>query len=364
MNCISCHLLHKCSGCELDKFVILPPVWKDVTGFFGNKAPILFSGEIAPFRYRSKLAIRGSSKKPKIGLFKRGSHEVVDIDSCPLHFPLMNDLLSEIRSSITEFDIDPYQESSLKGRLKYLQMTLSRFTFQIQLVLVFNGSHLVEKEIEFLKKIYKSKLCESIWINFSPDKTNTIFGGVWQLFHGKKDFYQKILNGKFCFHPSNFSQAHLSLFEKMLLWIRMEVTEGQNVLELYSGTGSIGGSLAEKAAKVTLVESSPFSFESFTKSEFPGKDKCKFLQTKVENCDPADADLIIVDPPRKGLSVLCKNKINHSLAENLIYISCGFSSFRRDAIDLLNSGWKLKNSAGFLFFPGTNQVELAVSFFR
>ncbi|MBX9922748.1 MAG: methyltransferase [Rhabdochlamydiaceae bacterium] len=360
----SCAVFPRCSGCSFQKDVTSPKIWEKIVEVLGVSE--LICDDLTSWRSRAKLAVRGSVDKPLIGLFEEGSHTVVDLKHCPLHYPVMNEALEKIRRLMKIHKIEPYREKEHVGRLRYLQMVSDRK--QIQLSLVWNGEFLEEKEKAFVKQLYNEGMFHSIWSNYHPKRSNTILGNLWELEVGKEDFFQEISGISFAFHPSCFAQAHLSLYEKMLEYIDSLIAEGRSLIDLYSGVGCIGLSLAKKAKKVTLVESSPHAKSSFEKSleKLPEsvKKKCLFLSNPVEEVDFSEGDLILVDPPRKGLSKECKKKIFVSQAKQLIYISCGPESFLRDYREILQEGWILQEFKGFLLFPGTDHVEIVASFSR
>ncbi len=372
-NSFSCDLFSKCSGCTRQVNVKAPDVWEEIYSFFQKISPLkpeLVSREITAWRSKAKLAVRGNSKNPQIGLFEKGSHKVVNMEACPLHYMAMDEALEGIRNGIKEYKVEPYQEEKHQGRLRYLQMHISRKTLKIQLALVFKAESLEENEKVFVKRLYNTVGFHSIWANYLPEKTNSVFGSSWELLEGEEDFFQEIKGISFAFHPSCFSQTHLFLFDDMISYIDSLVGKRKRVLELYAGVGCIGLSLANNAKKVTLVESSPLAEKCFEKtleklsSEI--KRKCYFLSAKVEEVDISlrDVDVILVDPPRKGLSRECKEKIFGSTAKQLIYISCGHESFMRDCFEILEQNWELESAMGYLLFPGTNHVEIVASFQR
>jgi tRNA/tmRNA/rRNA uracil-C5-methylase (TrmA/RlmC/RlmD family) len=155
---------------------------------------------------------------------------------------------------------------------------------------------------------------------------------------------------KIPFHPGAFSQTHLPLFEKILWQIQEWVKPDERVLELYAGVGAIGLSLLNKTKRVTMVENNPFAYLSFKETQVD----LPYLCIDAKEASFSDWDLVIVDPPRKGLDKEILAKIDSS---RLIYVSCGFDSFQRDAKDLVSRGWKIKEAKGYLLFPGTNHVE-------
>lgn len=368
---ISCSLFSKCSGCKLQKNVRTPPIWDKLVDFFFKKGVSVefVSKEIVEYRSKIKLAVRGSSRDPQIGLFMEGTHKVIDIPFCPLHYPVMNEACALIKKKIIQHGIVPYEEETVSGFLRYIQIFTNVKTNKLQLSLMLNSFCLSENESKFIDDIYKSDdFWHSIWVSFLPGATNTILGNNWKLLHGEEEFWQEILGIKFYFHPSCFSQVHISIFEEMLQYIAFLVPEAGSVLELYAGVGCIGVYLAQKSSKVVLVESCSKSERCFKKtaselSEEISK-KCTFYSSSVEDMvfPTEKIDVLIVDPPRKGLSKKCKEKIYILQPTQLIYVSCGPDSFIRDCEELLQNGWILNQARGFLLFPGTDHAEIVASF--
>lgn len=374
MDSFSCKLFPVCSGCKCLTSVRNPLIWSKLLSFFHKINPSisleLVTKEITLWRSRVKLAVRGSKKKLQIGLFKEGSHLVVDMQECPLHNPFLDQALSFLRQSILFYEIEPYQEKTLSGRLRYIQMVVNVESKKIQLTLVWNGESLQEKEKVFIEHLMKKDIWHSVWANYLQKETNAIFGKKWDLLAGKEAFEQKVRGIFYTLHPSCFFQAHISLFEEMLAYIEKLVPSQKNVLELYAGVGVIGLQVAQKSSHVTFIESSPRSRWSFEKtlSKLPSffLEKCSFLSSSVEE-GPEDwmgFSVILVDPPRKGLSKKCKERIFSSGASSLVYISCGPDSFMRDCLEFLEKGWALQEAKGFLLFPGSDHVEMVALFQR
>jgi 23S rRNA (uracil-5-)-methyltransferase RumA len=371
---ILCPLFSVCCGCSIEKEIRNPPVWKELIAFLEGYLPssslCLVSKEITGWRSRAKLAVRGSKDSVKIGLFEENSHRIVDIETCPLHYPLMNSGLKEIREAISNFSIEPYEENTHQGRLRYLQMVINPKNSKMQLSFVLNGTFLKEEEKSFVKRLYNLGLFDSIWVNFLPERTNSIFGKDWTLAEGNEDFFQEVAGISFCVHPSCFFQAHLSVFEEMIFYIKSLLSKDKKIVELYAGVGCIGLHVAENASKVFFVESSFHAKESFEKTlktlSKEIQDKCVFFSSSAEQAKNLleEAEVVIVDPPRKGLSKECKALFFASLATELFYVSCGPSSFMRDCKEFIENGWTLENARGFLLFPGTNHVEIIAHFKR
>jgi 23S rRNA (uracil-5-)-methyltransferase RumA len=369
---LKCEYFPLCSGCEIQGDVSLPPIWQGLKIFFNRVALDLFIPlkvkEVTKWRCRSKLAVRGVSTAPQIGLFKKGSHEVVSIPNCPLHHPAINAVNSQVRQAMIEHKIDPYDEEKGSGMLRYLQFVVERKTKLVQLTLVVNRMNKDPQLEKFVKRLYNQGGLHSIWLNFQPMQTNTIFGEQWSLIEGESCVWERLGNVDCAFHPACFGQAHLSLYDEVLNKICEWVEPNQQVLELYAGIGAIGFNLASKSENVLCVEINPYAAECFQMSrlqllpEIQGKVAMQISTSAEAITKLNEKQVIIVDPPRKGLEsevleAICSSK---SLKQ-MIYLSCGPISFQRDCEKLISRGWSIDAIEGYLFFPGCDHVEILCS---
>lgn len=341
----ACPHFSQCSGCELaDPYD--PPIWQEALAFFHENGiePEWITGGFSQTRLKAKLAIR---QGPSLGLFKKGTHEVISIPNCLVHHPSINEAVVILREEILKRNIRPYDETR-GGILRYAQFFVERNTGRVQLALV------ATREIDnFCNALAKHDLWHSIWQNIHPAPTNAIFGPTWKLHSGEPYLWQPIGANLFPFHPAAFSQTHLPLFEKMIQKIAGWVEPDQRIIELYAGIGAIGLSVPHKS--LTLVENNPFAHLSFQQM----KKDTPYHLIDAKEANLSNYDVTLVDPPRKGLDPEIIPKIS---SPHLIYVSCQFSSFQRDAKLLFERGWKLQNGAGFLLFPGANHVEIVAQF--
>ncbi len=362
---IPCPHFAICSGCQLQKKVTLPPLYREVINYFSTSFFPLYHGEILGWRTRAKLAVRGSASNPEIGLFKRGTHEVVSIPGCLVHHPRVNQTVHLVKEAMKAHRIEPYQEESGRGLIRYIQVAIHRKTAQPQLTLVVNAESLPPNLLPFLHALSQEREWHSLWINFQPARTNQILSDRWLLYEGEEGFWETLAGIDICFHPACFAQAHLNLFEKILLSIQKMVIPQKRVVEFYAGIGVIGLSLAAQSLHVTCSESNPFAKRCFENTHKrltdPWKDNIRFEIGKAETLIPllSQAEVIVVDPPRKGLEASFLDSLN---SEQLIYLSCGWDSFKRDCDRLLSKGWLLDQAEGYLLFPGSDQIEILASF--
>jgi tRNA/tmRNA/rRNA uracil-C5-methylase (TrmA/RlmC/RlmD family) len=351
---ISCVHFGPCGGCILDN-PHFPPIWDTVQEFFAvHEAPLteLQIGSITGWRTKAKLAVRGESG-PMIGLFRSGTHEVLEIPHCKIHHPSINQAVAIVEQAVIELTISIYDEKSKTGLLRYIQCFVDIETAKVQLVLIVQAK---EESIDHLVQyLEKNPLFHSIWLNIQSQATNTILGESWLLVYGPPFLEQKLAGEKFFFHPGAFSQAHWTLFEKLALDVVSMVPEQAKLLEIYAGIGAMGILASSKCISVALLENNPFAYLSF---QALNKSAISYHLGDAKEALPLipNADCYLLDPPRKGVDPLLLNALLWATG-TIIYVSCDFNSFVRDLEDLIEAGWELKEGKSYLLFPGTNHVE-------
>ncbi len=362
---VLCDLFSGCAGCQIRSGVRTPPVFFEMKEFFSKREVdfSIHSGPTIGWRNRAKLAVRGTSGKPLIGLFKKGSHDVLSIPNCPMHHHLINKAVKIVERAMVEAKTPPYDEARSIGLIRYLQFVVEETSNTVQLTVVVFSEEMDGILKKFLEMIEKDPLWHSIWINFHPKKNNLVFGGSWHRHTGDEFVLQQSMGMDFYLHPGSFSQAHVSMFRKMLHAISEKVLTDKQVVECYAGSGMIGFHVAGKSKNVICTDNNPFSERSFYKtlsslsSQTKEKISYHLADTKDASFLVGKADVVIVDPPRKGIDPLLLDALGRSSVKQLIYVSCHFMSCRSDVEKLEKSGWEVKSAEGYLFFPGTDHLE-------
>lgn len=360
-----------CSGCNAQD-IYNPSIWNEILSYINDIDPLLqpnlFFGPYIESRLKAKLAIESNKGELNIGLYKEGTHDVVDIPHCLVHHASINKAANLVKQAIKKFGMSIYCQKTGKGFIRYLQFFVKKESGKVQFSLVVNAKDISEVKIHdrFFDYLYnEEKIFHSIWVNLNDKSTNVIFSQNWHHIKGDDSFWQKIDKLDFLFHPMSFCQSNLSLFEKLIQDLEEDNLvfgkNKENLLELYAGVGAIGLNLAHKSNNVTLVEKNPYSKFFFDLI----KQKSLFANTRYICKDAADGvnyvnqnEIIIVDPPRKGIDRPLLEALKNKNSGKIIYISCLFKSFKRDSEELLLNFWKLKKVNGYLFFPGTNHVEV------
>jgi 23S rRNA (uracil1939-C5)-methyltransferase len=311
------------------------------------------------FRCKAKLAVRGSIQEPLIGIFSPGSHNVIDMQDCLSHHPEITRSISVIKKCIQAFHLPPYDEISHQGILRYVQIIVNDSGAK-QIVLVLNDHFKLENEV--VNWISEHLNPVSLYFNFQKDKSNTIFGKVWEHKLGDVFLSHDVKNKKLFLHPGSFCQANLKFFENILNDIESQLEPVKRGIDLYCGAGLFGVVLEEKFEKIDFVETNPFSKLSFdhtcknigfSKGTFHQEDSKEFLKKHL------DAKCVILDPPRKGLHQEIKPLLGKlALDSQLVYVSCGYKSLIRDVDELIKLGFSIQFLKAYECFPGTDELEI------
>lgn len=328
----------------------------------------IHTGSPTGWRVRSKLAVRGKKGAPLIGLFKPGTHQVEELLNSPDHHPRINQAIHLIKDWMIRYEIEPYDEMHHRGQLRYIQCVVQRDTGKIQLACAVTHPQEMDRLYDQLIADSPEGFWHSLWINHHPARSNTIFSDQWTRHSGEEWLWEMIGGQPVCFLPGSFGQANLEMFERLLGQLGTWVQADSRVLELYAGVGVIGLGSTKEGQQLSLCENNPASLLCFNEMmrRQPRRDVRYHLKSAVEAIPfLKDADLLIVDPPRKGLDFPLIEALSFPEGpSDLIYVSCGYPSFCRDAKLLEDRGWKLMSAEGYLFFPGTDHIELLARFSR
>jgi 23S rRNA (uracil1939-C5)-methyltransferase len=330
----------------------------------------VISGQTAGFRHRARLAIRGRLGSPKIGMFQLGTHQIVHIPSCSVQHPLINRVASVVRRALVDARITSYSERARLGLARYLQVVVERRSQSAQVVLVGNSES--AEPFAALFELIRERLggeLHSLWFNANREHTNTILGPDFQLICGPASVVEQFGGPEVHYPPGAFGQNNLEVAQAIIEHIRAEIPEGARIAEFYAGVGAIGLSMLARAGEIRMNEVSPHSLHG--------------LDLGLAQLDPADrarisvvpgpagaapeaasgAQVVIADPPRKGLDPELAEYLSEQAPERFIYVSCGFESFLKDTAQLTSRG-KLRLSAltAFNLMPFTEHVETVAHF--
>lgn len=339
----------------------------------GLSPPSVHLGPALGFRHRARLAVRGRSESPKIGIFQAGSHRIVDIPHCGIHHPLINRVASALKRVIRRTGTRPYADRPHVGDLRTAQIAVERSSERAQVVLV--GNAVVPDALADASEELAAELGDalhSLWWNGNPERTNSILGPHWQHLQGPPAIVEQIGGAGVHFPPGAFGQSHLGLFDSIASQVAAWIPDGARISEFYGGSGALSLGLASRCESLRINELNPHGLDGL---ELGRKDLSSDVSGRVqaapgragERLDLLDeADVLLLDPPRRGLdpellTALCAR--DGAAPERILYLSCGYDSFLADAERLLETGRvRLSALELYMLVPYSEHVETLALF--
>lgn len=318
--------------------------------------------------YRNKVIEPFSQKKGKIisGFFQKRSHEVFEVEENMLNSKLGNRIIEVFKMIANEEKLTVYDEKKHQGLLRNI-MVRTNSSQEAMLVLVVNTKKLEESLkrilLEMTQRIPELK---SIYLSFNTKKTNVVLGDKNIRIWGEKTLKEELFGIEFHISPTSFFQINVPqtkhLYEKALSLI--PDIENKNVVDAYSGTGTIGMLLSKRAKKVyaiEIVESASRDGEKTAKeNRITNIDFiCGAVEVELDRLlkEGKQLDAIVFDPPRKGIEESILRKVAEVAIPEMVYISCNPSTLARDLKIMADCGYQVGEIQPFDMFPQTSHVE-------
>lgn len=323
-----------------------------------------------PYRYRNKAQypVGGSSSEGIIAGFYAGrTHVIIDSEECYLGMETNGEILRAVKAYMNEWRVKPYDETTGKGLVRHVLIRTGYHTGEIMVCLVVNGDSLPKEEM-LIEKLCRISSVVSIMLNVNKEKTNVILGAKLRILWGKDRITDKIGDVKFSISPLSFFQVNPIqteiLYGKVLEYVGDNLEEAV-VWDLYCGIGTISLFLAQKAKKVYGVEIVPQAIEDARENAAANNmDNVEFFVGKAEELVPQkyasegiEADVIVVDPPRKGCNEALLETIVKVAPKRVVYVSCDPATLARDLKYLVANGYEVKEVTPVDMFPMTVHVE-------
>lgn len=318
------------------------------------------------YRARVKLVVRKSAGTIATGLYVPGSHRVMDISSCPVHPRRVNQVLEYLKYRALELGILPYDERDDSGDLRYVDFRYSFARQEVSVTLV--GRHPVLPEGEKLARALQRKFSfvTGVILNINENRGNVIWGAVNRMLSGRETLLEQIGALKLVYPAGVFSQSNPHTAQKLYDHVveLAQLTGKENVLDLYCGVGPITLNLAPGARQVWGIDDNEAGIvtakqnarrNGIGNSRFSAGDAAAQIQALREQL--TGLDLIVVNPPRKGIQAAALSALLELNAAKLIYVSCEPTSLARDLDKLVEAGYDIQSARAFDMFPQTAEVE-------
>jgi 23S rRNA (uracil1939-C5)-methyltransferase len=330
------------------------------------------SGAPTGFRLRARLAIRGRPGTPKLGLFELGTHRVVHIPNCIVQHPLINRVAAVVRRALVDADIAPYAETVHRGLARYLQVVVERDSQTAQVVIVGNAA--TAEPLAACLDLVRDRLGDelhSLWFSAQCERTNTILGREFTRWCGPSSVVERFGGAAVHYPPGAFGQNNLDIAQRIVEHVRQQVPAGSRVAEFYAGVGAVGLSVLPRVRHLRMNEVSPPSLQGLALGldalQPAERDRIEVAAGPAGALATmaADADVVIADPPRKGLDRELVERLVAEPPQRFVYVSCGLESLLADTGRLMARGtMRLSDLRAFNLMPYTQHVETVACFER
>ena len=393
---VVCPMARKCGGCQIQEMKYPAQLAFKESKVRGNLErigevpgelldqimhPVVGMDEegMQPFRYRNKAQFPiGTDKDGRVtaGFYAGRTHSIIGNTDCVLGVEVNEEILNCILDFMEEFEIPAYDEVKHKGLVRHVLLRYGFKTDEIMVCLVINGKTIPHCH-DLVGRLRQIPGMTSITLSSNTAKTNVIMGDTIRLLWGQEFITDYIGEIKYQISPLSFYQVNSVQTEKLygLALDYAGLTGNETVWDLYCGIGTISLFLAKKAKQVYGVEIIPQAIDdaknnakinNITNAEFyVGKAEEVLPEyykeyEKTHNGETAHADVIVVDPPRKGCEESLLQTIVDMQPEKIVYVSCDSATLARDVKFLRAKGYELKDVTPVDQFPHTVHVETVV----
>ena len=321
-----------------------------------------------PVKYRNKaqVPVRRVNGLLETGFFRKNSHDLMPLEDFFIQDPVIDEVVVALRDLLRRYDLKPYDEKEQAGLIRNLVVRRGHYSGQIMVILVTTRPKIfrVEQLIEQLIKQFPEIV--SVMQNINDQNTNAIFGKDWRILYGQYFITDQMLGNDYQIAGPAFYQVNTEMAEKLYQTAIdfSDLNSDSIVIDAYSGIGTIGLSFAKQVKEVYGVEVIETAVEDAKKNaERNGITNAHYVADSAENAmakwskDGIKPDVIIVDPPRKGLT---ESFIKASVAmqpEKITYVSCNPATMARDIKRYQELGYELKKVQPVDLFPQTHHVE-------
>ena len=320
--------------------------------------------------YRNKAQYPVSVKKGKAiaGFYRAGSHDVVENQRCLILPPESDAVKDIVIDYVNQYRVMPYDEKTHKGLLRHIYMRRGAVSGQILVCLVLNGRRLPKPEV-LIERLKKVSGFTTLVVSVNTRMGNAVLGDEFITLYGPGYIEDTLCGLNFRLSPRSFYQVNhhqaQRLYEAAIA--RAEITKNDTVLDLYCGVGTITLAMAKAAGRVIGVEVIPQAVADAKNNAMRnGIENAEFFcgdagQAALElEKQGIRADVVVVDPPRKGLNADTIEALSRFAPRRIVYVSCDPATLARDVALLKERGYQLKDAIAADLFPRCAHVESIV----
>lgn len=328
-----------------------------------------------PYHYRNKAQFPiGTNKNGEIitGFYAGRTHSIIANTDCCIGNIQNEDILKTVLTYMQENKVKAYDEETRKGLVRHILIRIGHVTNEIMVCVVINGNKLPASE-KLVAALCKNPHMTSISISSNKENTNVIMGKEIKTLWGRDTITDSIGGISFQISPLSFYQVNSIQTEKLyqLALSYADLKGKETVWDLYCGIGTISLFLSQQAKKVYGVEIVPEAIEDArSNAKINQIENVEFFVGKAEEVLPKKyreegiyADVIVVDPPRKGCDELCLKTMLQMKPKKIVYVSCDSATLARD-LEILCKDYQLEKVRAVDQFGHTVHVESVIKLQR
>ncbi|MBQ7231554.1 MAG: 23S rRNA (uracil(1939)-C(5))-methyltransferase RlmD, partial [Oscillospiraceae bacterium] len=329
--------------------------------------PILAAPDCRGYRNKAQYPV-AFKKKAYAGFFRAGTHQVVENERCLILPAETDQVKNAVMDYVNQNRVSVYDETTGKGLLRHIYVRRGAVSKQILVCLVCNGRTL-PKVPDLLKRLEKIPGFTTLVLAVNQKKGNAILGDEFITLHGAGFIEDTLCGLVFRLSPRSFYQVNHHQAQRLYQAAieQAEINKNDTVLDLYCGVGTITLAMASAAGKVIGVEVIPQAVEdAWDNARRNGIENAEFFcgdagQAALElEAKGIKADVVVVDPPRKGLNADTIEALARFAPRRIVYVSCDPATLARDVALLKERGYVLKNALAADLFPRCSHVETVV----
>jgi len=336
------------------------------------EVPILAAPTCYGYRNKAQYPVTAKKGKAYAGFFRAGTHDVVENKRC-LILPEETDRVKDaVMDYVNQYRVSVYDEAAHKGLLRHIYVRRGVVSGQVLVCLVINGEKLPKVE-ELLKRLQKIPGFTTLVLSANTKKGNAVLGDKFITLYGPGYIEDTLCGLNFRLSPRSFYQVNHHQAQRLYQAAieQAQITKEDLVLDLYCGVGTITLAMAGAAGKVIGVEVIPQAVEDARDNAvrngienaefFCGDAGAAALELEKNGIIP---DVVVVDPPRKGLNADTIEALHRMAPRRIVYVSCDPATLARDVALLKERGYELKNAMAADLFPRCSHVESVVTLSR
>ncbi|HVB10208.1 MAG TPA: 23S rRNA (uracil(1939)-C(5))-methyltransferase RlmD [Bacillota bacterium] len=357
-----CPVFGRCGGCQWQHLTYEAQLrWKREIVRDAFKRLARMDVEVAevvpspnPWRYRHKTAVPLG-----VGFYAHGSHEIVPFEECLIQHPLLDRIVAAVR----ELGLPPYDERTHTGLLRHVVARCNLRGDQAVVALV-----VTDPRVEAASLMQRIPELRGVVANINTTPGNAILGDRSVVLAGENAITEEVDGLRFEISAESFFQvnpAAAAALHRMAAEAAQAAGAGGTALDLYAGVGSIALRLAGGFDRVTAVEISAAACRDAERNAaLNGITNVRFVHGRVEDLRAERADVVVLDPPRKGAGAEVIAAVAGMRPGRIVYVSCDPATLARDARALADAGWAPLSAVPLDMFPQTAHVETVAAFGR